>query len=106
MASSSSLERGHLQGFEPSEDELLDDRYLLDAFLEHSPDAVYFKDRESRFVRLSTALARRLGLTDPRAAIGRTDCDFFGAVHASKARADELALMHSGKPLVAIEEHE
>lgn len=34
------------------------DRNLLDAFLEHIPDNVYFKDRESRFLCMSNAMAK------------------------------------------------
>src|SRR5437763_10785243 len=37
---------------------------LLQAFLEHIPDDVYFKDRDSRFVRISRSLASRFGLSD------------------------------------------
>ncbi len=87
-------------------DELLDERYLLDTFLEHSPDAVYFKDTESRFLRVSSALARELGLSDAIEAIGKCDFDFFTEAHAYKALVDERELMRTGTPLVSIEEHE
>jgi diguanylate cyclase (GGDEF)-like protein/PAS domain S-box-containing protein len=87
-------------------EELVDDRYLLDAFLENTPDHVYFKDHESRFIRISRALATWLGLGDAAEAIGRSDFDFFGAEHARKAFADEQQLMRSGEPLVGIEECE
>ncbi len=87
-------------------EELVDDRYLLDAFLENTPDHVYFKDHGSRFIRISRALANWLGLEDAAEAIGRTDFDFFGEEHARKAFADEQQLMRSGEPLVGIEERE
>jgi diguanylate cyclase (GGDEF)-like protein/PAS domain S-box-containing protein len=87
-------------------EELIDDRYLLDTFLEHTPDHVYFKDAQSRFIRISRALAHWLGLQDATEAIGRTDFDFFDEEHARKAFADEQRLMRSAQPLVAIEERE
>jgi diguanylate cyclase (GGDEF)-like protein/PAS domain S-box-containing protein len=90
----------------PGPDELVDDRYLLDTFLEHTPDSVYFKDGKSRFLRISHALAERLGLDDAADAIGKTDFDFFGAEHAREAFADEQRLMQNGESLVGIEERE
>jgi diguanylate cyclase (GGDEF)-like protein/PAS domain S-box-containing protein len=90
----------------PGPDELVDDRYLLDTFLEHTPDSVYFKDAKSRFLRISRALAERLGLDDAAEAIGKTDFDFFAAEHARQAFADEQRLMQTGDSLVGIEERE
>jgi diguanylate cyclase (GGDEF)-like protein/PAS domain S-box-containing protein len=87
-------------------EELVDDRYLLDAFLENTPDHVYFKDHESRFIRISEALASWLGLADAAEAIGRSDFDFFGEEHARKAFADEQHLMRTGEALIGIEERE
>jgi diguanylate cyclase (GGDEF)-like protein/PAS domain S-box-containing protein len=90
----------------PGPDELVDDRYLLDTFLQYTPDSVYFKDDQSRFIRISAALAARLGLDDATQAIGKTDFDFFGAEHARAAFADEQRLMRTGESLVGIEERE
>ena len=87
-------------------DELLDDRYLLDALLEYSPDHLYFKDRQSRFVRVSRSLAEWMGLRDPIDAIGRSDADFFALEHAQKARMDEDVILRTGRALVAAEECE
>ncbi len=90
----------------PGPEELVNDRYLLDTFLEHTPDSVYFKDDKSRFIRISRALAVRLGLEDPADAIGKTDFDFFGDEHAREAFADEQRLMQTSESLVGIEERE
>src|SRR5919197_4822294 len=90
----------------PGPEELVDDRYLLDTFLEHTPDSVYFKDDKSRFLRISRALASRLGLDEPAEAIGKTDFDFFSGEHAREAFADEQRLMQTGESLIGIEERE
>jgi PAS domain S-box-containing protein len=79
---------------------------LLDALLSHVPDSVYFKDRDSRFVRLSHSLAKRFGLTDPAQAANKTDFDFFTPEHAQEAFADEQEVMRTGKPIVGKEERE
>jgi diguanylate cyclase (GGDEF)-like protein/PAS domain S-box-containing protein len=96
----------NVHSLRPGPEELVDDRYLLDTFLEHTPDSVYSKDDKSRFIRISRALAVRLGLDDPADAIGKTDFDFFSADHARAAFADEQRLMQTGESLVAIEERE
>jgi PAS domain S-box-containing protein len=86
--------------------ELEESNALLNAVMETSPDHIYFKDRSSRFTRISRDLAEWFGLRDPAEAIGKADRDFFTEEHASKALADERELMRSGEPLVGIEEKE
>ena len=79
---------------------------LLKAFLQHIPDGVYFKDRHSRFVRISRSLAARFGLTDPTQAINKTDFDMFREEHARQAFEDEQEIVRSGQPIVEKEERE
>src|SRR5689334_23383773 len=79
---------------------------LLAAFLEHIPDGVYFKDRQSRFVRISRSLANRFGLSDPAEAIQKSDFDMFDDEHAKQAFADEQEIIRTGQPIVEKEEKE
>ena len=85
---------------------LIDERNLLVTLLDNVPDMIYFKDVESRFIRVSQAHARRFGLNDPSQIVGKTDFDFFGEEHARAAYEDEQAIIRSGQPLVAKEEKE
>ncbi|MCH8829755.1 MAG: PAS domain-containing protein, partial [Planctomycetes bacterium] len=88
------------------EAELNYERELLQKMMENIPDSIYFKDAESRFVRISRALSERFGLQDPAAAIGKSDADFFTEEHAQQARRDELAIMRSGEPVIGLVEKE
>ncbi len=53
------------------------ERRLLDIFLESTPDQVYFKDRDGRFIRVSNAQVAKLGFSSAQDAIGKTDFDAF-----------------------------
>jgi phosphoserine phosphatase RsbU/P len=82
------------------------DQHLLEILMDKIPDSIYFKDTESRFLRVNHAQARRFNLTSPALAIGKTDADFFSDAHARQARKDEQDTMRSGQPLVGIQEME
>ena len=77
---------------------------LLRALFEHTPDRIYFKDRQSRFILINRAQAKLLGLKDPGQAIGKTDADFFAPEHATEALRDEQEVMRTGEPVVGIVE--
>jgi PAS domain S-box-containing protein len=78
---------------------LVQEQYLLHALLSNSPDYIYFKDTESRFIRVSKALALSFGVDDPSKLIGKTDFDFFTEEHARQAFEDEQAIILSGEQL-------
>ncbi|MFO1478170.1 MAG: SpoIIE family protein phosphatase [Verrucomicrobiota bacterium] len=82
------------------------DQHLLEVLMDRVPDAVYFKDTESRFLRVSRAQARKFGLASPAEAVGKSDADFFTEAHARQAREDERRVITTGLPVVGIEEKE
>ncbi|GAB5404701.1 MAG: hypothetical protein Aurels2KO_29320 [Aureliella sp.] len=86
--------------------ELQRERYLLHALLDNVPDSIYFKDRESRFVRISRGMAEKFDLENPGVAIGKTDADIFTPEHAEQALEDERRIMQTGEPIVAQVERE
>lgn len=82
------------------------ERYLLHSLMENLPDNIYFKDQDSRFLRVSRAMARWFGLENSQQAVGKSDRDFFLHDHAAQARQDELDLMQTGEPVLGKEEKE
>lgn len=89
-----------------AEKALKHERYLLSHLLQHIPDSIYFKDRESRFLRISEAMARKFGLSGAADAEGKTDADIFSEEHAEGARADEIRVMETREPLIDRQERE
>ena len=70
------------------------------------PDLIYFKDRQSRFVRINEAMVRFFGLRSAPEVVGKTDFDFFSEEHAWQAYEDEQRVMSTGEPLIGLEEKE
>ena len=85
---------------------LSQERHLFRCLLDQLPESIYFKDAQSRFIRVNKALAQRLGVHDPHEFQGKSDADFFSPEHAQPALADEREMMRTGQPLVGIEERE
>lgn len=71
-----------------------------------SHDIIYFKDRQSRYLRVSGGTARSYGQDDPRHLEGRSDADHYTADHAHATAADEARIMHTGIALVDVEERQ
>jgi diguanylate cyclase (GGDEF)-like protein/PAS domain S-box-containing protein len=82
------------------------ERELMHALMDSVPDQIFFKDKESRFIRINPSLARRYGLQDPAEAIGKSDHDFYTPEHGDKTALDEQRIMQTGEPLVGVVDHE
>jgi PAS domain S-box-containing protein len=83
--------------------EIVQQKYILDTFLETVPDRIWFKDREGRYLRANQAHARRWGLHDPAEEIGKTDVDLMPNSTAQVINADERKILDTGVPLVGKE---
>ena len=73
---------------------------LMDALMENIPDAIYFKDLESRFIRTSYNMAYKHGLDNVTQLYGKNDFDFFGEEHARPAFEDEMEIIRTGVPII------
>lgn len=87
------------------ERELATKSTLFNVLMKNLPDSIYFKDRQSRFIAVSDALAAHQKL-EAAAMIGKTDFDFFSEEHAKPAYDDEQRVIATGEPIIDLEEKE
>ena len=89
-----------------TDDMQVNERELLRALLDNSPDHIYFKDRQSRFIKSSTAQALEFGMSTPDGLVGKTDFDVFSDEHARPAFEDEQEIIRTGLPMIGKVEKE
>lgn len=82
-----------------ADDALTQEQFLMQTLMSNIPDTIYFKDRDSKFIRGSKALAELFGLSDAGDLVGKSDFDFFSEEHARQAYDDEQAIIRVGQPL-------
>lgn len=114
-----------------AEAELDSERELLRSLLDNSPDSIFFKDLQSRLVKVSRSEAENLFKIDlarhrvahpgeseeqlpahltsleqfRKYVIGKTDADFYANKNASTFGQDELEIIRTGRPMIGKMEH-
>jgi phosphoserine phosphatase RsbU/P len=73
---------------------------LFSFLLENTPDHVYFKDTQSRFIRASRSVAEIMGVADPKDLLGKNDFDFWSQQTAEETFRDEQEIIRTGKPMI------
>ncbi|NJN94300.1 MAG: PAS domain S-box protein [Anaerolineales bacterium] len=87
-----------------AEEALATERNLLRTLIDNVPDFIYVKDKESRFLLGSKAVARVLGVPSPDDLVGKTDFDFLNRELAEQYYAVEKSVIESGQPIINNEE--
>ena len=82
-----------------NERELLYERDLLHTLMSNMPEHIFFKDAQSRYLRVNDSLAQFMGLKDPSHIEGRSDFDFYPEDLAEFIQQQEKEIMDSGSPL-------
>ena len=72
---------------------------LLQGALDSIPDAIYFKDINSRILKVNKFYARGVGLK-PEEIVGKTDFDFFPKDQAEVMMQDDNSVIKTGMPIV------
>lgn len=76
------------------------DNYLLNVLMDNIPDSIYFKDLDSRFIKVNKGLMKNAGVSSEAEILGKTDFDLFSEEHAAKARNDEIEIIKTGIPII------
>ncbi|HUW07358.1 MAG TPA: PAS domain-containing protein [Williamwhitmania sp.] len=91
---------------EQLQQQLGEEKALLDALMLNIPDFVYFKDTNSQFIRISKSMVKLFMAQSPDDLIGKSDFDFHSKEHAQIAFNEEKTIMNSQKPIVDHVVHE
>jgi PAS domain S-box-containing protein len=88
-----------------AEEALLDQRAMLQNVIDHTPCAVFWKDRSSVYLGCNVQSAQDLGLASPDEAIGKTDRQMpFSPEEADFYVACDRRVMETGQALLRFEE--
>jgi PAS domain S-box-containing protein len=73
---------------------------LMETLLKNAVESIYFKDTESRFIRVSESMAAHFNAKSSKELVGKSDFDFFTEEHARPAFEDEKYIMKKKKPII------
>ncbi len=94
------------QEIEKSSVEMQKEKALLDALLNNVPEHIYFKDKESKFLRFSKSMINLFGLEKAEDLVGKSDFDFFDEEHSRPAYEGEQEIIRTGNAIIDLEEKE
>jgi len=78
---------------------LVHERFLLGSLMNFTPESIFFKDLDSRFLRVNHASARSMGFNNPEEVVGKSDFDIYSYEYASKTYRDEQEIIRTGSYL-------
>jgi PAS domain S-box-containing protein len=82
----------------PIEEQLRESELRTHAFWENSPNVIFLKDREFRYLYVNREFERALRV-DREQILGKTDLDMFPKAQASAFQANDLEVLHAGVPI-------
>lgn len=83
-----------------AEEAILYEQYLTQTLMDNIPDSVYFKDKESHFIRVNHATVAKFGLHSADELLGRTDADFFPQADSAESLREEQEIIRTGAPII------
>jgi PAS domain S-box-containing protein len=92
------------QALKGQEKKLKESQDTLQAIVDNIPRAIFWKDKDLRFIGCNRIFASIAGLSVPSEIIGKTDFDMVWSAQADAYRKDDLEVMRSRKAKLDIEE--
>jgi PAS domain S-box-containing protein len=86
-----------------TEDAFQYEQYLMQTLMDNIPDSVYFKDLESRFIRVNQATVSKFKAQSVNEVLGKTDADFFPAEIAQTELEEERRIIQTEEPIISNE---
>jgi PAS domain S-box-containing protein len=80
--------------------------HYFEMLMANVPANLYFKDAESRFLRVNQSMATWFGRGHPQDLVGKTDHDVFTSEHADQALEDERKILSTGRSITGLVEKE
>ena len=84
-----------MQANEEMHQELLKEKALLDALMNNLPDYIYFKDKNSKFIRVSKSMLPLFPVNTVEEMIGKSDFDFHQQDAAREMYEEEQEIMRN-----------
>jgi PAS domain S-box-containing protein len=100
------LDQSQKQGeiLRAQEKKLTESQDTLQAIVDNIPRAIFWKDKDLRFMGCNIIFATIAGAKSPRELIGKTDFDMAWSAQADAYRKDDMEVMRSRKAKLDIEE--
>lgn len=76
------------------------ERETLETLLESMPFYIFFTDRDHRYMRINSRMAKLLRVSNPEAAVGKGNEEFFSKRVARKMLEEDRNIMEKGEPII------
>ena len=76
------------------------EQWLFKTLMNNLPDSIYFKDLQSKFIRVNNHIISKFNFKSDSDLLGKSDFDFFDEEHARPAFEDEQEIIRSKIPIV------
>jgi diguanylate cyclase (GGDEF)-like protein/PAS domain S-box-containing protein len=83
----------------PEEAMEISDSIILDTIMSKATDAIFFKDRNGRYIYVNQQMAKENAITDTHDMIGKTNYDYFAKEVADQIDAHEKQIMATGESI-------